>query len=108
MENSPMELVGVRPTCLLKKTYDSFEEAHQWNIQAKFYSVKGPHIVICMYDDLYGVQGIEDEVLVWISQKGIVVCPLLSFYFYFSLFYIFLYFFGGLNGSFYLTLIFLL
>src|SRR3954463_8047648 len=28
--------------------------------------------------------------------------PLLSFYFYFSLF---LYFFGGLNGSFYLTLI---
>ena len=37
-------------------------------------------------DDLYGVQGIKDEVLVWISRKGIVVCPLLSFYFYFSLF----------------------
>src|SRR3954470_3421753 len=34
-----------------------------------------------MHDDnLYGVQGIEDEVLVWISQKGIVVCPLLSFF----------------------------
>ena len=33
------------------------------------------------------------------------MCPLLSFYFYFSLFSIFLYFFGGLNGSFYLTLI---
>ena len=32
-------------------------------------------------------------------SKGIVVCPLLSFYFSFSLF------FGGLNGSFYLTLI---
>src|SRR4051812_12578308 len=31
--------------------------------------------------------------------------PLLSFYFYFSLFLFFLYFFGGLNGSFYLTLI---
>ena len=51
-------------------------------------------------DDLYGVQGIEDEVLVWISQKGIVVCPLLSFYFSFSLFSLF---FGGLNGSFYFS-----
>ena len=62
-----MELVGVHPTCLLKKTKSSFEAAYHWNIQAKFYSVKDPHIVICMYDDLYGVQGIEDEVLVWIS-----------------------------------------
>src|ERR1041384_5837100 len=75
-------------------------------------------------DDLYGVQGIEDEVLVWISQKGIVVCPLLSFFFSFFLFSFFFFFFclygsfffslclfsfflffGGLNGSFYLTLI---
>ena len=40
-------------------------------------------------DDIYGVQGVEDEVLVWISQKGIVVCPLLSFYFSFSLFSLF-------------------
>src|ERR1043165_4930718 len=79
MESSPRELVGVHPTCLLKKTYSSFEEAHHWNIQAKFYSVKDPHIVICMYDDVYGVQGIEDE----------VVCPLLSFYFSFYLFSIF-------------------
>src|SRR4051812_25637918 len=67
--SSPRELVGVHPTCFLKKTKSSFEEAHHWNIQAKFYSVKGPHIAICMYDDLYGVQGIKDEVLVWISQK---------------------------------------
>ena len=86
-----MELVGVHPTCLLKKTWSSFEEAHHWNIQAKFYIVKGPHITICMYDDLYGVQGMEDELLVDLS-KGIVVCPLLSFYFPFSLFSIFLYF----------------
>ena len=35
-------------------------------------------------------------------SKGIVVCPLLSFYFFFSLFILF---FCGLNGSFYLTLI---
>ena len=69
MESSPMELVGVYPTCLLNKTYSSFEDAHHWNIHAKFYSVKDPHIVICMYDDLYGVQRVEDEVLVWISQK---------------------------------------
>src|SRR3954471_17327148 len=34
-------------------------------------------------------------------SKGIVVCPLLSFYFYFSLFLLFC----GLDGSFYLTLI---
>src|SRR4051812_8158161 len=37
-----------------------------------------------------GSQQIEDEVRVWISQKGIVVCPLLSFYFYFSTFFYFL------------------
>src|SRR3954462_2984779 len=73
------------------KTYISFEEAHHWNIQAKLYSVKGPHIAICMYDDLYGVQGIEDEVLLWISQKDSSVPPSL-FLFSFSLFSIFLYF----------------
>ena len=37
-------------------------------------------------------------------SKEIVVCPLLSFYFFFSFFLFFL-FFCGLNGSFYLTLI---
>ena len=47
----------------------------------------------------------KDEVRVWISQKEILVCPLLSFYFSFSLFSIFC-IFGGLHGSFYLTLIF--
>ena len=35
-------------------------------------------------------------------SKGIVVCPLLSSYFLFSHFFLFL---CGLNGSFYLTLI---
>src|ERR1041384_5072114 len=105
MESSPMELVGVHPTCLLKKTLSLFEEARHWNIQAKFYSVKDPHIAICMNDDLYGVQGIADEVLVWISPKGIVVCPFSLFIFLFCLFSIFLYFFGGLHGSFYLTLV---
>src|SRR3954468_15948515 len=57
-----------------------------------------------MYDDLYGVQDIRGSTSVDLS-KGIVVCPLLSFLFSFSLFSIFFYFFGGLNGSFYLTLI---
>src|SRR4051812_30928979 len=69
-----------------------------------FYSVKDAHIVICIYDDLYGVQGIEDEVLVWISQRNSSVPPYLSFFAFFYFFYFFL-FFGGLNGSFYLTLI---
>src|ERR1043165_6476353 len=57
-------------------------------------------------DDLYGVQGIEDEVLAWISQEGIVVCPLLSFFFFFfSFFFSFFNFFCGLNGSFYFSVI---
>ena len=37
-------------------------------------------------------------------SKGIVVCPLLSFYFFFSFFSFFI-FLCGLSGSFYLTLI---
>src|SRR4051812_44826263 len=43
-----------------------------------------------MNDNLYGVQDIRGSTSVDLS-KGIVVCPLLSFYF-FSLFSIFLYF----------------
>ena len=66
-------------------------------------SVKGPDIVICMYDDLYEVQRIEDEVLVWISQKE---APFSPFIFLFLYFFIFCIFFGGLNVSFYLSLIF--
>ena len=93
---------GGASNLLAQEDLSSFEEAHHWNIQAKFYSVKGRHIAICMYDDLYGVQGIEDEVLVWISQKEQQCAP--SIFFVFSFFYFF-YFFGGLNGSFYLTLI---
>ena len=42
-ESSPMELVGVHPTWLLMKTQSTFEEAHHWNIQPKFYSVSSPH-----------------------------------------------------------------
>ena len=41
---------------LAQEDLELFVEAHHWNIQAKFYSVKDPHIVIYMYDDLYGVQ----------------------------------------------------
>ena len=48
-ESSLMELVGVHPTCLLMKTQSSFEEAHHWNIQAKFYSVRIP-TQLCMND----------------------------------------------------------
>ena len=35
-------------------------------------------------DDLYGVQGIEDEVLVWISQKEQQYAPSLFLFFLFS------------------------
>src|ERR1041385_4016799 len=52
---------------------------------------EGPHIAICMNDNLYGVQDIRVSTSVDLS-KGIVVCPLLSFYFFlfFQFFCIFL------------------
>src|SRR3954470_24311213 len=43
------------------------------------------HIAICMNDNLYGVQDIRGSTSVDLS-KGIVVCPLLSFYFFFYFF----------------------
>ena len=97
---------GVHPTCLLKKTQSSFEEAHHWNIPAKFYSVRIP-TQLCMndmkismkYKQYFGAR-------VWIFQNEQQCCPLLSFYFFFSFFFLFFYFFG-LNGSFYLSLFFL-
>src|SRR3954469_4054126 len=98
-----MELVGVHPTCLLKKTKRSFEEAHHWNIQAKFYSVKDPHIAICMYDDLYGVQSYKMKYgCVSLKRNSSVPPSLFLFLFYSFLFFLFL---CGLHGSFYLTLI---
>src|SRR3954466_9362590 len=103
MESSPMELVGVHPTRLLKKTYSSFEEAHHWNIQAKFYSAKGPHIVICMYDDLYGVQRYKMKYECGSLKRNSSVPPSLFLFLFFSFSLLFIY--GGLNGSFYLTLI---
>src|ERR1041385_5046316 len=48
-----------------------------------------------MNDNFYGVQDIRVSTSVDLS-KGIVVCPLLSFYFSFFLFFSF---FGALNGS---------
>src|SRR3954463_1525566 len=54
-----------------------------------------------MNDNLYGVQDIRGSTSVDLS-KGIVVCPLLSFYFFIS-FFIFILFFDGLNGSFYFS-----
>ena len=47
---------GGASNLLSQEDLELLEEAHHWNIQAKFYSVKGPHIAICMYDDLYGVK----------------------------------------------------
>src|SRR3954469_6493237 len=88
MESSPMELVGVHPTCFLKKTWSSFEEAHHWNIQAKFYSVKDPHIVVCMYADLYGVQRYKMEYECGSLKSNSSVPP--------SLFFLFLFFFSFL------------
>src|ERR1041385_8003514 len=57
-----------------------------------------------MNDNFYGVQDIRRSTSADLS-KGIVVCPLLSFYFSFFLIYYYFLYFCGLNGSFYLTLI---
>src|SRR4051812_16105785 len=54
-----------------------------------------------MDDHLYGVQDTIGSTSVDLS-KGIVVYPLLSFYFLFSIFFVF---FCGLKGSFYISLI---
>src|SRR3954464_7627794 len=87
METSPMELVGVHPTRLLKKTKSLFEEARHWNIQAKFYSVKDPHIVICMYDVLYGVQRYKMEYECGSLKRNSSVPPSLSLFLFFCFFY---------------------
>src|SRR4051812_16912923 len=79
------------------------DEAHHWNIQDKFYSVKDPHIVICMYDDLYGVQRYKMEYECGSLKRNSSVPPSLFLFSFFS-FFSFL-FFCGFNGSFYLTLI---
>ena len=42
MKAQQKKLVGVHPTCLLTKTLGTFEEAHHWNIQAKFYNENFP------------------------------------------------------------------
>ena len=96
-----MELVGV-----LKKTQSSFEEAHHWNIQAKFYSVKVPHIAICMMIISMEYKGQKTKYQYGSLKRNSSMPPslFLFFFFSFSLFFYF-YFFGGLNGSFYLTLI---
>ena len=44
MKAQQKKLVGVHPTRLLTKILGHFEEAHHWNIQAKFYNVKFPLI----------------------------------------------------------------
>src|ERR1044072_8904399 len=56
-------------------------------------------------DDLDGVQRDRRRSTSVDLSKGIVVCPLLSFYFIFLFFSFYFYFFCRLNGSFYLILI---
>ena len=41
MKAQQKKLVGVHPTCLLTRPR-ALEEAHCWNIQAKFYNEKFP------------------------------------------------------------------
>src|ERR1041385_332503 len=47
---------------------------------------EGPHIAICMNDNLYGVQDIRRSTSVDLS-KVIVVCPFSLFYFFFYFLY---------------------
>src|ERR1041385_1403155 len=58
------------------------------------------HIAICIYDHLYGAQGIRGSTSVDLSKGIVVLLPSL-----FLFLFLFFLFFGGLNGSLYLTLI---
>ena len=105
--SSLMELVGVHPTCFLKKTQSSFEGDHHWNIQAKFCSVRIP-TQLCMNDMKLSMKlKYYFGVRLWIFQKEQQFCPLLSFYFFFSfyLFYFFVFFVASLALSIYLSFV---
>ena len=98
-----MELVGVHLTCLLKKTQSSFEEAHHWNIQAKFYSIKVPHIAICMMIISMEYKGQKMKYQCGSLKRNSSMPPYLFLFLFFSFFSFLFYFFGGLNGSFYFS-----
>ena len=91
------KLSGCASNLLAHEDLGNFEEAHCWNMQAKLYN-ENSHIAICMNDNLYGVQGKRWSTSVDLS-KGIVVCPLLSFYFFFSYFYFFIFFLASVALS---------
>ena len=79
---------GKHPTCLLKNTQSSFEKAHHWNIQSKFYSVKVPtQLYACMMISMeYKVYKMEYECG---SLKRNSCVPPSLFLFSFSLFLFF-------------------
>ena len=88
-KSSPMELVGVHTTFSLKKTQSLFEEAHHWNIQAKFIVWRSPHSYMHIWSSLWSTR-YRGSTSVDLS-KGIVVLPASLFLFTFSPFYIFLF-----------------
>ena len=106
MRSSPMELVGVHPTCLLTKTQSSFEEAHHWNIQAKFFSVRIP-TQLCMNDMKISMEyKYTMEYECGSFKRNSSVAPFSLFISFFFLFSIFLYFFvASLALSIYLSFV---
>ena len=103
MVSSPLDLVGVHPMCFLKKTQSSFEEAHHWNIQTEFYSVRIP-TQLCMNDMKISMKYkyyLENECGCFLKEQQ--CCPF-SLFISFSLFFVVMYF-CDLIGSFYLSLI---
>ena len=70
--------MDVHPTCLLHEDLGHFEEAHHWNIQAKFYNEKFPLVYESdiIGDSLYEEHG---ATLKHKCGKRIVALSLLSF-----------------------------
>ena len=103
MKAQQKKLVGVHPTCLLTKTQGTFEEAHHWNIQAKFCN----EILPLVYEsDNIGDSLCEEHsaTLKHKCGKWIVALPLLSFsliflFGHFLFFMAFIFFFYSSLGT---------
>ena len=97
MKAQQKKLSGCASNSLAHEDLGHFEEAHHWNIQAKFYNERFPLVYESdnKWDSLYH----EDHgaILKHNCGKRIVTLPLLSF----SLFFLFFCFFVGFFGLFF-------
>ena len=82
-ERSTKEISGCASNSLAHEDVGQFEEAHHWNIQAKFYNEKFPLVYECdkTRDSLSWRSWCYFEAQVW--KKGIVALPLFILFLFF-------------------------